>query len=396
MAEGLKRELGLGLLIAYGVGIMVGAGIYVLVGVAAGVAGIWAPLSFLLAGLVAVPTALSFSELSARIPEAAGDSSYVEFGLHRHGLAVFVGWVNVVAGTVASAAVLRGGVGYLISVLPVGFEVAVIGLGVGLTLIALIGVLESLVFAALMTAAEVIGLIMVSWAGFMAEPVSAWAAPPAPEWAGVAAATLFAFFAFMGFDDLVNMVEETRRPKRTMPRAILIALAITAVLYMTVSMAAVRSVERDLLAVSERPLALVWETATGRSAAFLSLIAVAAALNGVLAQIVMAARVLYGLGKRSPSLRLFRHAHPRFGTPVLATFLIGAVVIASALTMPVAALAEITSLALLIVFAIVNSALIGLKRRVPEAPFRAPGYVPWLGLFGCIATFAAALAGGGA
>lgn len=394
MAEGLKRQLGLGLLVAYGVGIMVGAGIYVLVGAAAGAAGVWAPLAFVLAGLVSVPTALSFSELSARIPEAAGDSSYVEMGLHRHGLAVFVGWINVVAGTVASAAVLRGGVGYLVSVVPVGFEVAVIGLGVGLTLIALVGALESLVFAALMTAAEVIGLLMVSWVGFAAEPVAGWTVPAAPEWSGIAAATLFAFFAFIGFDDLVNMAEETRRPRHNMPRAILIALAITAVLYMSVSMAAVRSVDRELLGVSERPLALVWETATGRSAAFLSLIAVAAALNGVLAQIVMAARVLYGLGKRSPGLRLFRHAHPRFGTPVLATVLIGVVVIASALTMPVAALAEITSLALLIVFAIVNSALIGLKRQAPEAPFRVPGYVPWLGLFGSIAAFAAALAGG--
>jgi APA family basic amino acid/polyamine antiporter len=300
----------------------------------------------------------------------------------------------VVAGTVASAAVLRGGVGYLVSVVPVGFEVAVIGLGVGLTLIALVGALESLVFAALMTAAEVLGLVLVSWVGLTAAPVADWTAPSAPEWSGIAAATLFAFFAFIGFDDLVNMAEETRSPRRNLPRAILIALAITAALYMTVSMAAVRSVERDLLAVSERPLALVWETATGRSAAFLSLIAVAAALNGVLAQIVMAARVLYGLGKRSPGLRLFRHAHPRFGTPVLATVLIGAVVIASALTMPVAALAEITSLALLIVFAIVNSALIGLKRQAPEAPFRVPGYVPWLGLGGSIAAFAAALSGG--
>ncbi|WP_212523600.1 APC family permease [Actibacterium sp. MT2.3-13A] len=396
MAEALKRQLGLGLLIAYGVGIMVGAGIYVLVGAAAGAAGIWAPLSFLLAGLVSVPTALSFAELSARIPEAAGDSSYVEFGLHRHGLAVLVGWINVVAGTVASAAVLRGGVGYLTSVLPVGFEVAVIGLGLGLTLIALIGALESLVFAALMTVAEVIGLLLVSWVGLTAAPVAEWTAPAAPQWSGVAAATLFAFFAFIGFDDLVNMAEETRRPERTMPRAILIALAITAVLYMTVSLAAVRTVDRDLLGVSERPLALVWETATGRSAAFLSLIAVAAALNGVLAQIVMAARVLYGLGKRSPGLRLFRHAHPRFGTPVLATVVIGAVVIGAALAMPVAALAEVTSLALLIVFAIVNAALIGLKRQAPEAPFRVPAYVPWLGLAGCVAAFAAAtLAGGG-
>ncbi len=392
-APHLKRRIGLPLLTAYGVGVMVGAGIYVLVGAAAGQAGVWAPLSFLLAGLVAVPSALAFAELSARIPEAAGDSSYVEIGLNRHGLAVLVGWINIVAGTIAAAAVLRGGVGYLTSIVPVGFEVAVIGLGVALTAIALVGVLESLAFAAILTLIEVAGLGIIIFVGFDAEPVTAWLNPPAPQWSGVAAAGIFAFFAFIGFDDIVNMAEEVRDPHRTLPRGILIALAITALLYALVSMAAVRSVPQDLLGASERPLALVYETATGRSAAFLSLIAVAAALNGVLAQIVMAARVLFGLGKRSPSLRAFRHAHPRFGTPVLGTVLIGAVTSAAALTLPVATLAEITSLALLIVFAIVNAALIGAKRKQAEAPFRVPVWVPWLGATLCLAAFAAAVGG---
>ncbi len=372
---------------------MVGAGIYVLVGIAAGEAGVWAPVSFLLAGLVAVPSALAFSELSARIPEAAGDSSYVEIGLNQHWLAVLVGAINIVAGTVASAAVLRGGVGYLTSIAPVSFEIAVIGLGVGLTLIALVGVLESLTFAAILTLVEVAGLMMVIWVGFQAPPVADWVNPPALVWSGVLTASIFAFFAFIGFDDLVNMAEEARDPARTMPRSILLSLAITAALYALVSTAAVRSVPTQALAASERPLALVWETATGTAATFLSAIAVAAALNGVLAQIVMASRVLFGLGRRSPSLAMFHHAHPRFGTPVLATLLVGAVVIASAMTLPVARLAELTTLALLVVFVIVNAALIGVKRKQGASPFDVPGFVPWLGILGCIAMFTANFAG---
>lgn len=388
---GLRQRLGPGLLTAYGVGIMVGAGIYVLVGVVAGQAGVWAALSFLLAAVVVVPTALSFSELSARIPEAAGDSSYVEIGLNRHWLAVLVGWINIVAGTVAAAAVLRGGVGYLISIVPIPFEAAVIGLGAGLTLIALWGVLESLTFAAAMTAVEVGGLLLVSWAGFGAAPVADWLAPPAPEWNGIIAATIFAIFAFIGFDDLVNMAEEAKAPARDMPRAILWSLAITAVLYTLVSLSAVRAVPREALAVSERPLALVWETATGQSAVFLSVIAVAAALNGILAQIVMASRVLYGLGKRSPGFAVFRKTHARFGTPVLGTVLIGTVVIGAALSLPVAVLAEITSQALLVVFAIVNAALIGLKRKAPEAPFQVHVLVPWVGLLASLAALVASV-----
>ena len=394
MTEHLKRRIGPGLLTAYGVGVMVGAGIYVLTGAAAGAAGMWAPAAFLLAGLVAVPSALAFSELSARVPEAAGESSYVEVGLNLHWLAVLVGAINIIAGTVAAAAVLRGGVGYLISFVDIPFVWAVVGIGGALTLIAIAGVLESLAFAAVLTVIEVIGLMLVIWAGFSADPVADWSLPlPPVEWAGVAGATVFAFFAFIGFNDMVNMAEETRAPSRNMPIAILGALAVTGLLYALVSLAAVRAVPREVLATTERPLALVWEAGSTTSAVFLSAIAVAAALNGVLAQIVMAARVLYGLGKRSPALLAFRRTSKRFGTPTLGTIVVAVAVIGSALTLPVATLAELTTQALLIVFAVVNVALIGLKRRQPKSPFDVPVFVPWLGVLACIATFAASLAG---
>ncbi len=394
LAEHLKRRIGTGLLTAYGVGVMVGAGIYVLTGAAAGAAGMWAPVAFLLAGLVAVPSALSYSELSARIPEAAGETAYVEAGLGLRWLAILVGLVIVTVGIVASAAVLRGGVGYLTSIVEVDPTYTIVGLGLFLVLVAIVGVLESLSFAAILTVIEVVGLALVIYAGFTAVPVEGFALPlPRPEWGGIAVATIFAFFAFIGFEDLVNMAEEVQEPERTMPRAIMMALAITALLYALVSLAAVRAVPREALAGTERPLALVWEAAgTGVPSAFLSAIAVAAALNGVLAQIVMASRVLFGLGKRTGCLRVFHRVHPRFGTPVLATMVIGGSAILSAMTLPVAILAEMTTLALLIVFVVVNAALIGLKRKQPESPFAVPGFVPWLGLVSCLATFAASVA----
>lgn len=379
-APALQKRLGLGLLTAYGVGVMVGAGIYVLVGHAAGEAGVWAPLSFLLAAMVAVPTALSFAELSARIPEAAGDSAYVELGLRRHNLAVLVGAINIIAGTVAAAAVLRGGVGYLVSIVPVDPQMATLILGVMLTSIAIVGVLESLAFAAILTVIEVIGLVLVIWAGFGATPSAEWTAPSTPHLPGILGASIFAFFAFVGFDDLVNMAEEARAPERTMPRAILYSLAFTAVMYALVSLAAVRAVSPGDLAASDRPLALVWETGTGQSAQFLSAIAVAAALNGVLAQIVMASRVFFGLGRRSKALAIFHRAHPRFGTPVLASAVVGLAVILTAITLPVATLAEYTTLALLVVFVMVNAALIGLKRQGEASPFDVPVALPWVGI----------------
>jgi len=175
--------------------------------------------------------------------------------------------------------------------------------------------------------------------------------------------------------------------------AILASLVITTLLYVLVSLAAVRAVPLADLASSERPLALVWQERTGGAAGFLALIAVVAALNGVLAQLVMAARVLYGLGKRSPALALFHRAHARFGTPALATVLIGVAVTGAALVLPVAALASVTSTVLLSVFVLVNLALIRLKSRVPEAPFRVHAAVPWIGLIAALGALAA-FAGG--
>lgn len=391
MTKTLRRRLGLGLLTSYGVGVMVGAGIYVLVGVVIAQAGVWAPVAFLLAAGVALPSALSYAELTTRLPEAAGEAAFVEAGFGKGTIAVPVGLAIVVAGIISGAAVLRGGVGYLGALVDVPEPWLIIGLGLLLILVATLGVLESLAFSAIFTVIEVAGLLAVSAAGFMAEPTADWITPAAPEWTMIAGAVSLCFFAFIGFQDLANMAEEVRDPSRIMPRGILLALAITAVLYAMVSLAAVRAVPVAEMAATHRPIALLWETSTGSSAAFLSAIGVAAAVNGILAQIVMAARVLFGLGRRVRWLAPFTQVSERTGAPTRATLLVGACLIAAALLLPVNALAEVTSVVLLVVFSLVNIALILIKRRNPDAPFRLPVVVPWIGLVTATAAFAAAM-----
>ena len=388
MADALKRRIGLGLLTAYGVGVMIGAGIYVLVGAVAAEAGIWAPLAFLGAGLVAAPTALSYAEFSTRLPEAGGEAVYVAKGLGLNGLGVLVGLAIVCAGTVSAAAVLRGGAGYLTSVVPLPFEMTVVVMGAFLVAVAILGVLESLALAAVFTVVELIGLALVVWAGFAAPPSLDMVANAPPVWAGIGAGAVLAFFAFIGFEDIVNMAEEVKQPERTLPRATLLSLVVTSAIYGLVAYAAVRAVPLAQLGASEQPLALVWQAGMGDSVAFLSLIAVAAALNGVLAQIVMAARVLFGVGRRTAVLSFFHHASPRFGTPLTATLLIGAAVVLAALALPVSALAEVTATLLLCVFVTVNLSLILMKSRSPEAPFRVPMAVPVLGLLAALAALA--------
>jgi len=394
--DGLKRRLGLGLLTAYGVGVMVGAGIYVLIGAMVGAAGVWAPLSFVIAAGIAGLSALSYAELSSRIPEAAGAAAFVDQGLRRTWLGVAVGVAIAVAGVVSAAAVLRGGAGYLVSILDLPLSAVIVVMGAALVAVAVIGVLESLTLTAIFTGVELFGLCLVVWAGAVARPVPDWTAPAGIVWPGLGLATILAFYAFVGFEDIANMAEEAIRPERTLPRAILLSIAITAVIYAGVSLAAVRAVPHARLAESEQPLALVWVAGSGQNPAILSAIAVAAALNGVLAQIIMAARVLYGLGRRAPALAMFHQAHPRFGTPVRATLLLGTIVIVSALTLPVSALVGATSSVLLTVFALVNLSLIAMKRRAPFAAFRVPVFVPWLGLITALAALGFSLAGVGA
>jgi len=392
-ADTLKRRVGPVLLTTYGVGVMVGAGIYVLVGAVVGDAGIWAPLAFLVAGLVAAPTALAYAEFSTRLPEAAGEAVYVAKGLKAPSLGIVVGLGIVIAGTVSAAAVLRGGTGYLLAVLDLPFTLTVIFIGLVLLGVAVVGVLESLALAAIFTALEVFGLVMVVSAGFTAPATADFTAPGPIVWTGIGAGAVLAFFAFIGFEDIVNMAEETPDPVRNLPRAILWSLVITTTLYVAVTIAAVRVVPLGQLGASERPLQLVWQAAHGGGGAFLALIAVAAALNGVLAQMVMAARVLFGLGRRSSAFSVFHHAHPRLGTPVLATVMVGSAVIIGALALPVARLAEVTSTVLLMGFVLVNAALIAMKRREPEAPFVVPMGVPVFGLVAALLALAMTFAG---
>lgn len=395
----LKRSIGPVLLTLYGIGVMVGAGIYVLVGEVAGQAGVFAPLAFLAAGAIAAPTAVAYAELSSRIPESAGEAAFVRRAFGRDGLSLGIGLTIACVGITSAAAVLQGGVGYLETFTTIAPNLLVIGIGLLLLAVALWGVTESLTVAAVFTVVEVVGLLVVVRAGLAGPTSIDWAdadpgalLPSADLWdllPGLGFATVLAFFAFIGFEDMVNMVEEVKRPERTMPVAILASLVITCLLYGAVTVATVRSVPIEQLAESDRPLALVYETATGGDAGFLSAIAVLAAINGVLAQMVMAARVLFGLGRRHRLLAPFHQAHPRLGTPVAATALIGVSVILAALTLELGALAEATSTFLLIVFTIVNLSLLTLKRRGPSPAFEAPMWVPALGLIGSVGALVA-------
>ncbi|MFY0610380.1 MAG: amino acid permease [Hyphomicrobiaceae bacterium] len=390
----LKRSLTLPLIVLYGLGVTIGAGIYVLVGATAGVAGVYAPFAFVLAALVMLPSACSFAELVGRLPVSAGEAAYVRAGFGSQNLSVIVGLMVVSAGTVSAAAICLGSVGYIRQFIDLPGAVLIPAVVALMTLVGAWGVRESVTFAAVMTMIEIVGLLVVIAGGFMgASSVATIDVTPLPDGMtlmqigfGIMSGGVLAFFAFIGFEDLVNMAEETREPGRTLPRAIFLTLIISTSLYVLISIVAVLNVPVPQLASAEAPLSLVFERTTGASPATISAIAIIATLNGVIVQIIMGSRVLYGLSQQGSLPAVFGYVHPVTRTPLFATGLIGALVLVLAIFIPLKGLAELTSQITLTVFALVNLSLWNIKRRgdpVPAGVFVNPQWVPVVGMICC-------------
>lgn len=385
----LRRALNLPLLTLYGLGITIGAGIYVLVGVTVERAGIHAPITFLIAGLGVAFTCLSYAELSTRFPVSAGEAEYVSHAFGSRLLATATGLLLAASGLVSSAAISIGAAAYIRGFVDWPEAWVVAGLIVILALIALWGIVESITIAAIFTVIEIAGLCLVIWFGSRSidnPALIVQAYTPGlsvAAWSGIAAGSLLAFFAFVGFEDMVNVAEEVNEPNKTLPRAIFLTLAISTLVYMAVVTTMVAAVPLDLLAGTKAPLALVFAGKhAGLSIAF-NLIAILATVNGVLIQMIMVSRVIYGMSKQGNLPAFFQTVHSRFRTPVIATLTVAALVLLFALTTPITRLAEATSQAVLIVFAIVNAALLMLRRNKAEHPgdyFRAPAWAPVAGL----------------
>lgn len=214
--ERLRRALTTPLLTLYGLGVTVGAGIYVLVGTTAAVAGPYAPLSFLIAAIVVAFTAFSYAELSTRYPVSAGEAAYIEAGFRSGKLATVIGLSVALSGMVSAAAVAIGAASYLHGLIKAPHALLTIGIVFLMGLIALRGIAQSVTVAAIITLFEIGGLIFVSVWGFaFSDPLGldiVEMIPPmtGPQWIGIGAASLLAFFAFIGFEDMTNVAEEVR------------------------------------------------------------------------------------------------------------------------------------------------------------------------------------------
>lgn len=400
-APGLKRALSLPLVVLYGLGVTIGAGIYVLVGAAAGRAGVHAPVSFVMAAVVMAFSAASFAEFTGRLPVSAGEAAYVRAGFGSRRLSLLVGFLVIVTGVVSSAAISIGSTGYIREFIDLPAPLLVVAIVLGLAAVAAWGITESVTFAALFTLIEAGALVAVIAVGFWNRPELAGeltrVLPPPGDlgpWTGILGAGLLAFFAFTGFEDMVNLAEEVKAPERTLPWAIFLTLVLTTGLYFLVVSVAVLGVPLDDLAASPAPLSLVFERLAGVSSAAITAVAIVATLNGVIIQMIMASRVLYGLAAQGVLPGPFGRVHPVTRTPVIATATVAAAILLLALAFPLEGLAEMTSTTVLIVFTLVNAALLRLKLKKVPAPaggFTVGAWVPAVGALSCLALLASGL-----
>jgi len=393
----LKRSVGLVTLTFYGLGNILGAGIYVLIGSMAAHAGMATPVAFIVAAVVAAFSVLTYSELASRFPLSAGEAVYVQEGLQSTALSRMVGLLVALAGMVSAATVTRGFYGYLgvFVDLPMAWVIVVLVATIGL--LAIWGISQSTAAAAFLTLLEIGGLLLVIWAGREALTDLPQRLPELiPDaglsaWQAILPAAFLAFFAFIGFEDMVNIAEEVKNPSRNLPLAILAALLIASVFYLMVSLVAVLAVPPTELAASEAPLALVFERSTGSQAGLLSLVGMLAVINGALIQMIMASRIFYGMARRGMLWPRLASVNPRTRTPVAATLLVIGIVLALALWFPLQGLAAATSFLILAVFALVNASLIAIKRRDRVATNR-PCYPMWVPVAGLLSSIGLALA----
>ncbi len=354
----LKASLSLFQITFLGVGTMVGAGIYVLVGKIAGISGglsIWA---FIAAAVIVSFSAYSHGYLAKHIPSSAGAAEYANRAFHSPKLTLAVGLGVLLTGIVSSATLANGFYGYLNEFIILPKWLVITGLTSILFIVASQAVNSSVNFAVAITFLELAGLLIViffSNSGHFEPELKS------PSWSLsdmqlIMAGAFVAFYAYVGFEDIVNLAEEVERPEKTMLPAVMLALVLTTVLYLLVAWVAIHALPISQLAQSDAPFAAMLAH-TPWLAKSISLIGLVAIVNGALVQILMGSRMLFGLS-RDRRLPAFLHALNSKHIPINATLLVAVLVWVFALALPLITLAKLTSGIILIVFTVVNVAAV--------------------------------------
>jgi APA family basic amino acid/polyamine antiporter len=393
--EQLKRGIGQWLLLFFVVGDIIGAGIYALVGqVGAQVGGaIWT--AFLLALILAVFTACSYAELVTKYPRAGGTATYAHNAFKVPFVSFMVAFAAAASSLFSAGTLSRAfGGDYLKQFIDIPTTLVALVFIVLVGLINFWGISESVRINVIFTLIEVFGLLLIVLIGIVA--LSTGSGEPSrafefKEGTSVALAILggaaLSFYALIGFEDSVNVAEETQNPRRIYPRALLGGLLAAGIIYLLVTFTASMVVDVDTLASSSGPLLEVVQAGPLAIPTWLfSLIALFAVANGALINTIMASRVFYGMADQGVMPSILARVHSGRRTPWVSILFTTLIVMLLIATGDIAENARATVLLLLFVFIVVNVSVFVLRRdRVEHQHFRTPSIFPVLGILVCLA-----------
>lgn len=375
----LKRSLGLWDVLMFGVGGIVGAGIYAIIGQAADLSGNMLWLSFVIAATVALLTGLSYAEFVSRFPDSGGSFEYIKQGLGEktaYSMSAFM----ALTGIVAAAAIAISFADYLGRLVDLPSSTVVIGIIALMALVNIVGAKYSSYYNSFATIATLIGLLVVIGFSLPEFGTTDLLKQTNDEWTGIMAGGALIFFSYIGFEDLVKMAEETKKPRKNMPKAVLLSGVTVLVLYVLIAISAVSVLGWKALAGSNGPLAAVIETQLGQTGAvFLVTVALFATSKTILSNILGTSRLLYDIARDSGKgwLKKFTRISGIGNAPNYAITAIAVVSVGFALIGDLKVVASISNIFIFLVFGFVNAALLNFryKNRKTEKE-KPPFYIP--------------------
>lgn len=377
MTTKLRRVLGLTELTFYGVGSLIGAGIYSIIGIAAGEAGNFLWLSFIAAGGAAFLTALSYSELASTLSKAGAEYQYIKLTFPKQHLFAYLGgYLVTLNGASTAATVSIAFAGYLDSFLKVPIILTAFLTLLISTVINVWGIRQSTWISIVFTSIEVLGLLLIITLGFINGDVSksflAW--PTLNDITNVLQATSIIFFIYIGFEDVVNLSEETIRPTVTIPRALILSGLITSVIYIAVAIAVTGSIDPRGASASNAPLTMVANTINPWFGTAIGGAALCATASTVLIALISISRMIFGMARDGYFPKVFAKIHSKRNTPyaaAIALFLISCVFLSLG---EIKIISSVSSLGVLLVYIIIHLSVIVLRITQPNLarPFRVP------------------------
>lgn len=390
----LQRRIGLLTLTFYGVGDILGAGVYGLIGKAAGELGNGVWLGFVIGAIAAALTGISYASLGSRYPKAGG-CAYILFRAFKSPMLSYVmGFAVLFSGVTSMATSSRAFAGYLVPIAPFltnGMAIAIFAILIAG--IVLVGIRESMMLNIVCTLIEVSGLLIIIFAGFRflgnvdytdmhtaANPVRGM------HWERALSGAILTFYSFIGFEDMLNVSEEVKKPSITIPRALLMSVFISSTIYLLLSVVAVSVIPASLLANSTQPLVEVVKVAfPAFPAKVFSIISLFALFNTALLAFITGSRLIYGMS-RQELLPAFLSKITKNGSPYMAIFAMIALFTVLVASGDISQLAKSTSALLLVSYTMMNISLVKLKKTDKEGAgrFEVPTFIPIAGAIVCI------------